>query len=127
MDPLDKIFTTDKEVDLQALSDILFPYIKINSEDNSIFFTDLGNNLSVNNKLIIYLLARKALKLKNRIEIEGVSPIEILNDTHLKDGSVHPGLKKLKDKGLATVKEGKYFIPSYQLNIIKEIFTETNK
>ena len=89
MDPLDKLFTNEKEIDLQVLSDILFPHVRINTEDNSIFFTDLGNELSVVNRLIIYLLARKALKLKSKIDIEGISPSDIIEDTHLKEGSVH--------------------------------------
>ena len=127
MDPLDKIFTSEREVDPQVLADILFPYIKINAEDNSIYLTDLGNTLPVNNKLLVFLLARKALKLKDKVEIEGVSPTDILEATHLKDGSVHPGLKKLKESGLVTAKEGKYFIPNYKINKIKDIFTKQDK
>lgn len=124
MDPLDKIFTTDREVDLEVLSGILFPYIRINSEDNSIFFTDLGNKLPVNSKLIIFLLGRKALFLKDKIEIEGIVPKDIVDQTHLKEGSVQPGLKKLRESKLAMVKEGKYFIPNYQVGNIKNIILQ---
>jgi len=127
MDPLDKIFTSEKEIDTQLLSDILLPHLKINTEDNSIFFTDAGNLLPITDRLIIFLLARKVLKLKEKIAIEGLSPTDIIEGTHLKEGSVHPGLKTLRETGLVMVKEGKYFVPNHQLGKIKNIFAEKGK
>ncbi|WKZ26094.1 MAG: hypothetical protein QY322_02165 [bacterium] len=123
-DPLDKIFTPDREVDSQLLSDILFPFVKINSEDLSIFFTNLGNKLPINKKLIIFLLAKKALYIKGKVELESVTPNDIIDQTDLKSGSVHPGLKQLRDKNLVIVKDGRYFIPNYQINEMKNLFLE---
>ena len=120
-DPLDKIFTSDREVDLKVLSEILFPFVKINSEDFTIFFTDSGNKLPINKKLIIFLLAKKALCIKGKVKVESVTPNDIIDQTDLKSGSVHPGLKQLRDRNLAIVKDGRYFIPNYQINEVKEL------
>lgn len=121
-DPLDKVFTSEKAVDNQLLADILSPYVRINIEDNTIWFNDEGNALPIPTKLALFLVARKALKLRNQIETEGVSPADIIKDTQLKEGSVHPGLKSLKEASLIAIKEGKYFVPNHQLNKIKSIF-----
>lgn len=124
MDPLDKLFTSDKEVDLELLSDILFPLVKINSEDYTIFFTDSGNNLPINSRLAVFLLARKVLYLKGKVESEGITPKDIIEQTHLKEGSVQPGLKKLKESKLIIGRDGKYFVPNYQIGKVKDLIQE---
>ena len=119
-DPLDLIFTNENEVDKQILADILSPYVKINVDDNSIYFTPAGNSLPITGRLLVFLLGRKALKLREKIEIEGISPSDIIDGTHLKEGSVHPGLKTLRDKGLVVVKESKYFVPNHKIGSIRD-------
>lgn len=121
-DPLEEIFTNEKEIDPQLLVYILKPYVRINVDTNAVFYTDSGSSLQILNKIILFLVARKALKFKDRIEDEAVSPAEIISETGLKDGSVHPTLKSLREQGLVIVKSSKYFIPNYQLNRIKNLF-----
>ncbi len=124
MDPLDKLFTSDKEVDTELLSGILLPYIQINSEDYTIFFTDSGNNLPINSRIIIFLLARKALYIKGKIDSEAINPKDIIDQTQLKEGSVQPGLKKLKEGKFIIGKDGKYFVPNYAINKVKNLIQE---
>lgn len=124
MDPLDKLFTSDKEVDPELLSGILLPYIQINSEDYTIFFTDSGNNLPINSRIIIFLLARKALYIKGKIDSEAITPKDIIDQTQLKEGSVQPGLKKLKEGKFIISKDGKYFVPNYAINKAKDLVQE---
>lgn len=122
-DPLEEIFTNEKEIDPQVLADILKPYVRINVDTNAIFYTDSGLSLQILNKIVLFLVARKALKFKDKIEDEAASPAEIISETGLKEGSVHPTLKSLREQGLVVVKNGKYFIANYQLNKIKTLFS----
>lgn len=123
-DPLDDIFTNEQEVDPNLLAGILKPFVKINPEKKIVIFTTkAGVALPISSKILLFLIARKALKFKGKIENEEISPTEIIKETGLKDGSVHPTLKTLKEKGFLIAKEGKYFIPNYQLVNIKKLFS----
>lgn len=121
-DPLDQIFTNEKEIDPQLLADMLKPYLKISTDNNAMIYTDLGSDLPLSSKIILFLLVRKALKFRDKIKEEEISPAEIIDKTSLKGGSVHPTLKSLREHGLVISKSGKYFIPNYQLAKIKNTF-----
>ncbi|MFH0772938.1 MAG: helix-turn-helix domain-containing protein [bacterium] len=123
-DPLDDIFTSDSEIDPQLLAEILKSYVKINTDTNMIFYTDDGLELPLIDKITLFFVARKALKYKGKIEDEGISPSEIVKQTSLKEGSVHPTLKNLRKQGWIISKDGKYFLPSHQLNKIKNHFVQ---
>jgi DNA-binding transcriptional ArsR family regulator len=124
MDALDKIFTNQKDINPEILAELLEPYIRINVEDNSTFLIEGGINLPVHEKLLLFLLARKVLKIKELVEGEGISPNDLVEETQLKEGSVHPGLKLLREKGLVVAKNGKYIVPNYQVLKIREIFNK---
>lgn len=123
-DPLDDIFTSEQEVDPKLLADILRPFVKINPEMKLVIFKpEDGTTLPIPHKVLLFLIARKALKFKNKIEAEETSPAEIIEETGWKNGSVHPALKTLREKGFLISKAGKYFIPNYQLANIKKYFS----
>ena len=62
--PLDEIFTNETDVDPVLLRDILRPFIKINAEQNIVIFTEKALSLSIPDKLLLFLLAKKAQKFK---------------------------------------------------------------
>ena len=119
-DPLDKIFTTESEINPKILAEILGLFVRINSEDQSIFFTSEGTSLPTRNKLLLFLIAKKALKYREKIKVEEISPNEIINEIGIKAGTVHPALKSLRDEGLVLSKGGKYFVPNYLLDKVKK-------
>lgn len=126
-DPLEEIFTSEKQLDPEVLASILKPFVKINVETNSVFFTDAGSSLSLNYQLLLFLIARKALKFKEKIEVEEISPSEIIIETGFKAGSVHPGLKQLREQKWVISKGGKYFVANHQLVKIKKLFESKEK
>lgn len=124
-DALDEIFTDKKEVNADLLASILKGFVKINTETNTIIFPpEIVTKLSLKDRLLLFLVSRKALKFKNKIKVEEVTPAEIINETNLKPGSVHPTLKILKAQGLVIARGGKYFVPNYQLPEIKRFLKE---
>lgn len=120
MDPLDDIFTSDSEINPQLLAEILKPFVKINTDNNLIFYTDDGLKLSLLNRIVLFFVARKALKFRGKINEEELSPSEIIKETSLKEGSVHPTLKILREQNIIMTRNGKYFLPTHQLGKIKE-------
>lgn len=118
-EPFDELFTKADEVDPAELVSLLKPYVRINEESNLIFFTDEGYCLSLTDKIALFLLAKKVLRLVGKIEAEETSPKEIITETKLSRGSVHPTLKRLLESRIIVGSGGKYFVPNHQIPKLK--------
>ncbi|MEK7546938.1 MAG: hypothetical protein AAB536_02050 [Patescibacteria group bacterium] len=121
-DALKKLFTDENDVNASELFDILSPFIKINKTNKTIIFLDTAHSQPLKNKVIIFLLAKKALFLLKEVESDRVKPKNIIEETGIPKGSVLPTLKFLKEaKGgsLISSEKGEYYISSYQISKIK--------
>lgn len=119
---LKQLFTDDNDINANELFDLLSPFIKINKSDKSIIFLDPALKHSLKNKIILFLLAKKALFLLKEIETDRVRSTDIIKETGIPKGSVNPTLKLLKEtKGSSLVTSDKdgYYITSYQVAKIK--------
>lgn len=126
-DPLDKLIQDGNELDRALLAEIVYPRARIYVDrgTSQIRFTVAGDSLKVKEKILIYLLARKALALKDpegKIT-ESASPLEIEKATGIAGGSLRPTLRKLVDERLLIQddKGRNYSIPNYALNAISRI------
>lgn len=119
---LKKLFTDDNDVNAEELFTLLEPFITINKASKKIVFLDKGHLQPLKNKIVLFLLAKKALFLLGEIESDKIKPREIIQETGLPRGSVLPTLKILKEaKGgsfISSEGEG-YYISSYQISKIK--------
>jgi hypothetical protein len=125
--PLDKLFEDGNALDTALLADIVFPRARIYVDRGTqhIRFTAEGDKLSVKEKVLIYLLARKALVLKDTEgkTVESASPSEMEKVTGIAGGTLRPALRKLVDDRLL-IQEGRgggYSVPNYALNTISQI------
>lgn len=127
-DPLDSIFFTGESIDRELLANTLAPFVKIYVQSGKveIIFTDAGRKLSARGRILVYLLARKAIFLRDStlLEEEAVTPAEIEADTHIPGGTVRPTLKKLADARRVQVDASKYSVRNYAL---PEIYDELTK
>lgn len=118
---LDEVFTRGSELDTQLLAGLIQPYLVIDlDDDNRVVFNEAGHEETIENRILLFLLARKALLKKGLIEEEGISPSLIISGTGLKPGTVHPTLKSLKAKGLLVATNGLYLVPNYQMYKLKK-------
>src|SRR5579871_2362029 len=94
-DPLAKLFVEKREADLQLLADTIHPFVRIFLEGDTaeIRLTPTGNKLTAREKLLVYLLGRKAAALRSYVQNEAASPSEIENDTGIPGGTIRPTLK----------------------------------
>jgi hypothetical protein len=126
-DPLDRLVEDGNSLDRTLLADIVFPRARLylDGETYQIRFTPEGEKLSVREKILVYLLARKALALRNveGKDKESVSPSEIEKATGILGGTLRPTLRKLLDERLVRQddKDGSYNVPNYSLNAIKKL------
>lgn len=114
---LDNLFSDNGAFDESEVVTAIQPHVTIQRSTNAIFLKD--STLSVEKRILVYGLAKKLLKLKDLVEDEKITPLEIHQKTGIKKGSIDPSIKRLKDGGLL-VGKGSSEIPNFK---IAEIIT----
>lgn len=121
--PLDDLFTDDvSQIDHAALASILKPYIRINRESKNVNFTSDGLRITAANKIILYFLAKKVMFIKGEVESEVMTPRDVKEGLSLPSGTIDAALKRLSEKGPLRGQNGKYFIPDFNFEQVKELF-----
>jgi hypothetical protein len=120
-DPLDRLFVDGEDLDRERLAATIFPFARIyKTEDRlEIRFTAAGDKLTAGDRLLVYLLARKALFLRDRenFPIEDAPPKTIQEETGIPANTVRPTLKRLSDQRLIQASQaGGYKVPNHKLN-----------
>lgn len=133
-DPLGKLFVDGQAIDRELLANAIFPYVRIYLEQGNaqIAFTKEGEALTSKEKLLTYLLARKAIHLRNKelLASEAVSPKELEAATGIPGGTIRPVLKQLRDERLVQIdksEEGGYIARNHALNQISEMLSKKGK
>ena len=121
MSELESLFVSGKEIDEGLLMKVLSPFLKIDQDSCSIIPNERWLELNNELKIILFLVARKAMKLRDLpIDNEGATPFEIGEEIGLKGGSVRPKLKSLLDQKIINkTGDARYFVPNYSLTKIK--------
>ena len=128
--PLDELFTDAKsQINPASLSAVLKPFLRINKENKRVIFTPKGMNITANNKIILFVLARKAMFLQGVSESDSVRPKEIKEELgkSIPAGTIDAGLKYLSEKGPLKGQDRKYFIPDFNFPQVEEIFNKLNR
>ena len=126
MDKLEELVVSGKEIDRQLAASILKPFLRIDGDTATIIPQERWQRLTNEAKVLLFLTARRAMKaLELPIEDETTAPIEIEKETGIKGGSLRPILKRLSDqKVISKSPQGRYFIPNYSIQRIKEMSAE---
>ena len=126
---LESLLVSGKEVDKKLVAEILSPYLRIDKETCEIRPLGSWDDLRAYRKILIYLVARKAMvALDLNLPEENASATEIMLSTGLKQGTVNPTLRRLLEDGVvAQTKERKYYIPNYAIEKVRAIISEANK
>ncbi len=122
--PLEELYTdSNNHVDPKMLLEILRPFIRINRESKKVIFTTNGIKLTSNNKILVFLLTKKAMWLLKDQLSELVVPKEIKDEfnKNIPFGTIDVNLKRLSDKGLIKNDQGKYFVPDFNLPEIEKM------
>jgi len=117
--PIEELYTSSGPIDEKKIVDAIKPYVAIQRETNTIYLTAESKPLSVDKKILVYALAKKLLGLKDAIEDDSFSAVEIHKETALKKGSIDGNFKKLREKdGFLIGKGKKYEIAVHAINDI---------
>jgi len=116
---INDLFTDGGIFDESEVVSAIQPHVAIQKDTNEIL--PRNSDLSIEKRILVYGLAKKLLKVKGYIEDDSMTPREFHDKTGVKQGSVDPSFKKLKDAGLL-VGKSKSEIPNFKIaQIIKSL------
>lgn len=123
MDPLEELIVSGKELNRELVAGVLKPFLRIDGATCTIIPDVRWQKLSNEAKVLLFLLARKAMVACDLpLDHEGATPAEIEKETDVKGGSIRPILKKLyEQKTLSKSSDGRYFVPNYSLERVKNL------
>lgn len=119
---LESLVVSGKDIDRKLVTEILTPYLRLDKDACNIRPLETWDQLKAWQKILLYLLARKAMAaLGFNIAEEAATPTEVATDTGLKQGTVNPALRALTtDDRLTQWNEGgRYFIPNHAIERVK--------
>ena len=116
-DPLADLLLNAAEVDRARLSSALSDILGVDTESGRVVIKPGFSRLSARNKLLAYLLGRKAAVLLGKADIEAVAPKDIQQETGMPTGTVNPKLRELlQDRLVSSTKSSEYYVAPPQLN-----------
>jgi hypothetical protein len=121
LDALDKLIVDEGEnPDINLLAELIMGKIML-TKSGGIIFEKEFYNLRDPQKILIYLLGRKAINLKRLTESfeEKITSKELSIELGIPYGSVSKYFS-VDLKSIVKAKEGKYFVPNYNLFKCKE-------
>lgn len=130
-DPLAMLWDTSSVQDQrQLLAETIFPFARVDGETQEIGFTAEGEALTTREKLLVFLLMRKAMMLRGVIVKETMPPAEIAKATGMPGGTIRPVLSQLySDKLVRKDKEedGGYFVPASRIKEISAMLAKKGR
>ncbi len=112
---IDDLFSDSGPFDEAEVVKAIFPFVTIQKSTNNIYFK--GANLSTDQKILVYGLAKKLLKARNLIDTEMITAIEFHKKTGISKGTIDPAFKSLKEKGFLVGKK-EYEIPTHKIQSV---------
>lgn len=126
MAELKDLIVSGAELDKKLAAEILAPYVQLDKDKCTIRPTEGWTELSNDQKILVYLLARKAMvALGFDLATEGATASEVVAETGVKSGTAHPALRKLLgNRFIDQSQDKRYFVPNHAIARIKSVLSE---
>lgn len=127
MTNLDDLVVSGSDMDRELVGQILAPYLRLDKDTCNIRVTQKWDILGNEEKIILYLVARKAMAALNfPIGNEGAAAVEVIKQTGLPSGSVYPALRNLLQQRIIDQpgKRRGYLVPNHALERVKTMFRD---
>ena len=124
---INDLFTDNEPIDKVSIVNVLKKFIRIKKESNEIFLTDIGNELNVVKRILVFGIGKKLLKMENYIETDSFSAKEVAEKLQLKKGTVDASFNTLRTKGYILGSGSEYIIPNYKISDILVLLEEKNE
>ena len=127
IDPLDDIFVESNDgVSRKLISETLKPFITIDPSGNLDFSEEYDKLINIK-KALVYLVSKKAMKLKEVIESEFAKIKEVSEKALISESDAKNSLCTKYKKLVENKKNEGYTIPDYKLKKVKEEIFDNGK
>jgi hypothetical protein len=110
-DPLAGLLVDGEEIDRTRLASVLQELVAIDERSGEVVLKPGYNRLSSRQRILAYLLGRKASVLLGKSEAEAASPKTVASETGMPTGTVNPKLTELLADRLVQKTQGsEYYI-----------------
>ena len=121
VEEIDKLFVDENQTtDSVLLVSVLENFVQLTTS-GTIHFLPNFMKLGTTSKILVVLLAKKAMAMKISGYNESTSPKEVQQLTGLSVGSTNPSLRALAEKRLVISNNGAYNIPAFAMPSVKEL------
>lgn len=125
---IEDLVVSGAEMDQSLVAEVLSPYVRLDSTTKSIRPLDRWESLDNAQRVLVFAIARKAMKSLSWIESESAGPSEISRATGIKEGTVAPLVRKLGSKRLLDQdSDRKYFLPNHALPKVKQLILNSDE
>ena len=125
MSKLDELVVSRGELDRDLVATVLGPFVRLDGDRKGVVLLPAWENLKNDYKILVFLVARKAMLALEWVGDDAVSPRDVTRETGLPGGSVRPGLLRLVNSRLAAHGDsGGYMIPNWAMNQVKSVLAQ---
>jgi hypothetical protein len=119
---LEALVISEKKLDRKGLANMLAPYVRLDKDTNNIRPLEAWLGLGTDLKILVYLLARKAMVLLHfHLEVERATVDEISDNTNIELEAVNRLVRKMYAEGiLERSKRRRYFVPDDAIERVAE-------
>src|SRR3989442_2466722 len=119
-DPLSGLVVRKQDLDRKLLAEVLAPYVRIDQDSGTIIPTPAFADLTIAERILVFLLARKAAKPLNlSTEPEELSPKAISSLTSINYDSVKPTLSQMHKKRILQKVGQAYLVPDHAILMVR--------
>ena len=120
---IDDLYADAGTFNQEAVLHVLKDKIVFTQEDEILFIIDPAN-LKARNRILIYALAKKVLKVNQKTEDETITNTEIKDNTNLNKNTVAGTLQRLKDKNILVKSGSGYQIPVFKVEEVLRLLND---
>jgi hypothetical protein len=127
-DALEALVVSEQKLDKNMVADILTPYVKLDKDTCNIRPLEAWLGLGTDLKILVYLVARKAMMLlRFNLAAERASANEIADDTNIKLDAINPLIRKMYAEGIVDRSKGRrYFVPDDAIERVRGKLKQQN-
>ncbi len=111
---IEDLYSDTETFDQKAILYMLKDKIILTRENEVVFSINPGD-LKARSQILLYALAKKILKVNQKIEDEAITNAEIKLKTQMNKNTLGVELKRLKDKNILMKSKSGYEIPAFKV------------
>lgn len=120
--PLEELVQSDENIQEELLAATLKPYLAF-TQSGEVLLDRGFQQLETKRKILVLLLAVKALHLLGKRDQASASPTEIARLSGLPSGTIRRSVRELQTDNFLRSESGSYFVPAFSIRRVVDELT----